>query len=113
MCLLLRFRFLWVLSIIIILSATAQKAAGQACNGADGSGIFTGAIANRDNGTICANNPVQPGLMEIDINNIDESGTIEFDINWDDGSAPQRVIGVRIGPNRFFASITHSFPPNG
>ena len=51
--------------------------------------------------------------MEIDINNIDETGTIQFEINWDDGSAPERVNGVKIGPNRFFAPRTHFFPPNG
>ncbi len=109
----LRFKFLGFLFALALLSFFSQETFGQGCNGADGTGIFTGAIANRDNGTICANNPIQPGLMEIDINNIDETGTIEFEVNWDDGSAPQRVNGVKIGANRFFASITHLFPPNG
>ncbi len=109
----LRNSFFWIFFVIIALGSTLQKSFAQGCNGADGTGIFTGAIANRDNGTICANNPVQPGLMEIDINNVDESGTIQFEINWDDGSAPQRVNGFKIGPNRYFASVTHLFPPNG
>ena len=85
----------------------------QGCDGADGTGIFNGSIANRDNGTVCANNPVQPALMEIDISNIDEGGTVQFEINWDDGSALQVVNGIKIGANRFFASVTHTFPPNG
>src|SRR5690606_19498894 len=77
----------------------------------------TGSIANRDNGTRCANMLGQPGfapgLMEIDISNVDESGTIQFQINWDDGSAFQAVNATRIGPNRYFASVTHNFPANG
>src|SRR6188768_3601427 len=85
----------------------------QGCDGADGTGIFNGSIANRDNGTVCANNPVQPALMEIDINNIDESGTVQFEINWDDGSALQVVNGIKIGPNRYFSSVTHTFPATG
>ena len=113
MCLALRYRFFWILSFIIALNCSFQETFAQGCNGADGTGIFTGSIANRDNGTICANNPVQPGLMEIDINNVDQTGTIQFEINWDDGSAPQRVPGFLIGPNRYFASVSHLFPPNG
>jgi hypothetical protein len=85
----------------------------QGCDGADGTGIFTGSIANRDNGTVCANNPIQPALMEIDIENIDESGIVQFEIDWDDGSALQIVNGIKIDDNRFFASVTHTFPPSG
>lgn len=113
MCHLLRYKFLWFISIVIAVGCISSNVAAQGCNGQNGTGIFTGSIANRDNGTICANNPIQPALMEIDISNIDESGTIEFEINWDDGSAPQRVNGIKIGANRFFASASHLFPPNG
>ncbi|HZB11739.1 MAG TPA: hypothetical protein VE467_01860, partial [Chryseolinea sp.] len=110
MFVLLRNKLFWIFPIIIALSCFVTDAVAQGCNGADGTGIFTGAIANRDNGTICANNPVQPGVLEIDISNVDESGSIEFEINWDDGSAPQRVPGIKIGTNRFLASSTHLFP---
>src|SRR5689334_16614773 len=110
---LLRRPFFWLVFFISVLNLFSFEAFSQGCNGADGTGIFTGSIANRDNGTICANSPVAPGLIEIDINNIDEGGTIEFEINWDDGSAPVRVPGAKIGANRFFASATHFFPPNG
>jgi gliding motility-associated-like protein len=115
MCLLLRFKFVWLLVVLLAAVSLSTETSAQGCQGADTSGIFTGSIANRDNGTICANNPVQPGLMEIDIGNIDElsGGTVEFEINWDDGSAPERVNGVRIGPNRYFAAVSHLFPPNG
>jgi gliding motility-associated-like protein len=85
----------------------------QGCDGADGTGIFNGSIANRDNGTVCANTPIQPALMEIDISNIDEGGTVQFEINWDDGSALQVVNGVKIAANRFLANVTHTFPPTG
>src|SRR5688572_3396320 len=101
--------FLFVVSGILFPS----EVLAQACDGADGTGIFNGSIANRDNGTVCANNPVQPALMEIDISNIDESGTVQFEINWDDGSALQVVNGIKIGTNRYFASVTHTFPPTG
>ena len=101
----------------LILTLPSYFAYSQGCNGADGSGIYTGSIANRDNGTRCANMLGQPGfapgLMEIDISNVDESGTIQFQINWDDGSAFQAVNATRIGPNRYFASVTHNFPANG
>src|SRR5690606_6038797 len=110
----LRGRFYFGIIAGFILSfSILENAYSQGCNGADGSGLFTGSIANRNNGTICANNPVQPGLMEIDISNIPETGTIRFQINCDDGSAPQQVNETRIGPNRFFASVTHIFPQNG
>ncbi|AYB33860.1 PKD domain-containing protein [Chryseolinea soli] len=110
---LLRRPFFWLVFIVSALNLVSFEAFSQGCNGADGTGIFTGSIANRDNGTICANSPITPGVIEIDINNIDEAGTIQFDINWDDGSAPVRVNAAKIGPNRFFASATHFFPPNG
>ena len=104
--------FLLLLSLGVVSSAYSQG-----CDGADGSGIFIGSIANRDNGTRCANLQGQPGfapgLMEIDISNIDESGTIQFQINWDDGSPFQAVNATKIGPNRYFASVTHNFPPAG
>jgi hypothetical protein len=109
----LRNRLFWIFPIIIVLSSFLTESLAQGCNGADGTGIFTGSIANRDNGTICANNPVQPGILEIDISNIDDTGSIEFEINWDDGSAPERTVGIMIGANRYFASVTHLFPPNG
>ena len=109
----LRYKLFWIFPIIIVLSSFISESFGQGCNGADGTGIFTGSIANRDNGTICANNPVQPGIMEIDISNVDDTGSIEFEINWDDGSAPERTVGIMIGANRYFASVTHLFPPNG
>ena len=82
-----RNRLFWIVPIIILLSSFVRQAAAQGCDGADGTGIFTGSIANRDNGTICANNPVQPAILEIDINNIDDNfgAIIEFEINWDDG----------------------------
>ena len=110
---LLRNKLFWFFPLIIFLSFFITESVAQGCNGADGTGIFTGSIANRDNGTICANNPVQPGIMEIDIQNVDESGSIEFEINWDDGSAPERVVGIKIGTNRYFSTVTHLFPPNG
>lgn len=113
MCLLLRFKLLLIISILMGLSFSWQETMAQGCNGADGTGIFIGSIANRDNGTLCANNPVQPGIMEIDISNVDDTGIIEFEINWDDGSAPERVPGIQIGVNRYFASVVHLFPPNG
>src|SRR5688572_14035370 len=114
MCLLLRFRFFLVISILVVLmSFISWETSAQACDGDDGTGIFTGSIANRDNGTLCANSPVQPGIMEIDISNIDASYSVEFEIDWDDGSAPERVTGIQIGANRFFASVPHLFPPNG
>src|SRR5690606_12503779 len=113
MCRLLRYKFLWLIAIIVAVNCFSTRAVAQGCQGADGTGIFTGSIANRDNGTLCANSPVQPALLEIDISNVDESGTIEFEINWDDGSAPQRVPGIRTNANRFFASVSHNFPPNG
>ena len=109
----LRNKLFWIFPIIIALCSFISESFGQGCNGADGTGIFTGSIANRDNGTICANNPVQPGIMEIDISNVDDTGSIEFEINWDDGSAPERTVGIMIGANRYFASVTHLFPPNG
>ena len=83
----------------------------QGCDGADGTGIFNGSIANRDNGTVCANSPVQPALMEIDISNIDETGTVQFEINWDDGSALQVVNGVKIRSSIHSpVSVVHSLP---
>jgi gliding motility-associated-like protein len=90
----------------------------QGCSGADGSGIFIGSIANRDNGTRCANQRGQsgftPGTMEIDISNIDESvPLIEFQIDWDDGSPFQNVTATKIGSTRYFATITHEFPDAG
>src|SRR5689334_8767643 len=102
---------LFVVSCLVFpIDALAQPGG---CNGFDGTGIFNGSIANRDNGTVCANTPIQPALMEIDISNIDETGTVQFEINWDDGSALQVVNGVKIANNRYFASVTHTFPPNG
>src|SRR5690606_36745727 len=100
----------------LILMLPPYFAYSQGCNGADGSGIYTGSIANRDNGTRCANMLGQPGfapgLMEIDISNVEESGTVQFQIDWDDGSAFQAVNAARIGPNGYFASVTHNFPAN-
>src|SRR5688500_11752798 len=114
MCLLLRYKVFFLLAVLCAaLSTLSWEAKAQGCNGADGTGIFIGSIANRDNGTLCANNPVQPGIMEIDISNVDDTGIIEFEINWDDGSAPERVNGIQIGPNRYFTSVSHMFPPNG
>jgi hypothetical protein len=102
-----RLRILSFCIFLLFALGSATSGFAQACNGADGTGIFNGSIANRDNGTVCANNAIQPALMEIDINNIDESGTIEFEINWDDGSAPERG-WCQIGPP-FFASQTFLF----
>ena len=114
MCVVLQKRLFWIISfILVVICSSLQESFAQGCNGANGTGIFTGSIANRDNGTLCANSPVQPGLMEIDISNIDESGTIQFEINWDDGSAPQRVNAFKISANRYFAQVTHMFPANG
>ncbi|SHG50449.1 gliding motility-associated C-terminal domain-containing protein [Chryseolinea serpens] len=113
---LLRRPFFWLVFIISALNLFSFEAFSQGCNGLDHTGIFTGSIANRDNGTTCANSPITPGLIEIDINNVDDSGgasLIQYEINWDDGSAPQRVNAAMISTGRYFASATHFFPPNG
>ncbi|MEO5979134.1 MAG: gliding motility-associated C-terminal domain-containing protein [Chryseolinea sp.] len=86
---------------------------GQACNGADGTGIYFGSVANVDNGTICANTPILPAVMEIDIRNVSELfGAVSYFIDWQDGST-QTVPATKIATSRFFASVAHTFPPNG
>src|SRR5258706_9870390 len=109
------FLLVFIVSALNLISFEGLSQVFGGCNGADNSGIFTGSIANRDNGTTCANSPITPGLIEIDINNVDDANgaLIEYEINWDDGSAPQRVPAAKISAGRYFASATHFFPPNG
>ena len=107
------------ISIILFCSAMLQlvllpnAVLAQGCQGADGSGSYTGGIINRDNGTVCANNPLLPAVLEIDISNIDTSRPVAFQIDWDDNSVPEVVPATFMGGTRFFATRSHLFPPNG
>ncbi|MBL0743612.1 PKD domain-containing protein [Chryseolinea lacunae] len=110
---LLRLRFLGLFILSASLSLISVGAYSQGCQGANGTGIFPGSIANIDNGSICANLQTDAGVMVIQIKNIDETGLIQYDVDWNDGSAVQRINATKVSANTYEAQPNHMFPANG